>query len=126
MNLSAFALAASSLMLATAGCDEAASLLGVGGCSKDRALVSGSPIDAADEAVSRGDTRLLAVRGFTTYAPGVPREAWPRYGYVVLPNTSDSVKDASCGRYNDEAEQYAERYNERVIERTQTGTGQHQ
>ena len=100
-----------------AGCDPGASAVGMGACSSDRERLSGNPIQAADAALARGETRLLAVRGFAIDTPGVDSEAASRYGRTVIANTSDHPDDASCERYQAEAETYAERYNKRVLER---------
>ena len=94
--------------------------MGLGDCGPDLAAISGDPVDAADAALDRGDTRLLAVQGYAIHTPGVSEGARSRE-YVILPNTSDAPTDRSCFRYNRRAADYAERYNRRILERRQTG-----
>ena len=93
--------------------------LGLGACSNDLAAISGDPVEAADAAVDRRDTRLLAVRGYAVHTPGVSEGA-QSLEYTVLPNTSDTPADRSCQRYQVRAIAFAGRYNQRIVGRTQS------
>jgi hypothetical protein len=106
------------LLLTLASCREASKIVGVGACSEERQAIAGDPAKAADQAVARGDTRLLAVREYAVWAPGATRQLMSQEGYRVLPNTSDNPADASCDYYQDEAKAYAEGYNRRVLQRS--------
>ena len=99
--------------------DRVAVEMGLGACSDDLAAISGDPVEAADAAADRGAIRLLAVRGYAVHTPGVSGGAQSRE-YVVLPNTSDTPADRSCQRYQVRAIAYAGRYNQRIVERTQS------
>lgn len=101
----------------TMACDEAAHVLGMGVCSEDLAKLRVDPIRAAEDAVGRGDRRLLAVNGYTRWTPGaLDYSLRTKYGYRTLENTSDTPDDASCVAYQDAAIAYAERYNGRVLQ----------
>lgn len=105
------------LLILTAACDEAAHVLGTGICSEDLARLRDDPIRTAEQAVARGDRRLLAVNGYTRWTPGaLDYSLRTKYGYRTLENTSDTPDDASCAAYQDAATAYAERYNGRVLQ----------
>lgn len=105
------------LLTLTIACDEAAHVLGMGNCSEGLAKLRVDPIRAAEDAVRRGDRRLLAVNGYTRWTPGaLDYSLRTKYGYRTLENTSDTPDDASCVAYQDAAIAYAERYNRRVLQ----------
>jgi hypothetical protein len=76
-----------------------------------------NPVADAARNAARGDFRFLAVNGYTTMFPGLPKgePLLRRLGYQVLPETSDLILDESCETYQDDAWAFAEAYNERML-----------
>jgi hypothetical protein len=75
----------------------------------------------ARSALARGDTRLLAVYGYTVEVPGVQADAEElrlKYGLRMLEGTSDSYKGDGAQRLNETARRYASAYNRIVISQT--------
>jgi hypothetical protein len=105
------------LFLATAGgCDAVTPFASGGACSEDLRMMRSDPDHAAQRSVASGDTRVLMVRGYTTWAPGVGDiELQGRLGTRILERTSDTPQDKSCEQYQDAAIAYAERYNSRIV-----------
>jgi hypothetical protein len=72
----------------------------------------------AREAVAAGDTRLLAVAGFSLEAPGSGLnivEAENTYGVLEIEGTSDVHQWPGEGWLNERARDYAERYNLAIV-----------
>ena len=72
----------------------------------------------ARSAVARGDTRLLAVYGYTVQVPGVRADTGElkvKYGLRMLEGTTDSYKDDRDRQMNENVRRYASIYNRIVV-----------
>ena len=73
------------------------------------------PIADVKAAISRGDHRLLAVRGLTVSLPGTDRNDLPRYeaayGVKQIEGTTDGLVNQEHGRLVQRATDYAKAYN---------------
>lgn len=72
----------------------------------------------AQDAIAAGDTRLLAVAGFSLEAPGSGlniAEAENTYGVLEIEGTSDFHQWPGEGWLNERARDYAERYNRAIV-----------
>lgn len=85
-------------------------------------LASYEPVRAEREATlafGAGDKRLLGVRGYTTFAPGLgpgPLDAeLSGRPLRIIEGTSDFPLTQGCERLNDRAFRYAVRYNRRIM-----------
>jgi hypothetical protein len=75
-------------------------------------------VEDARNAVTAGDTRLLAVNGAALEVPGVddtPENLRAKYGIRVLEGTSDTPTPDEV-ELNDRARQYAMAYNREIVE----------
>ncbi|MEQ8743508.1 hypothetical protein [Parasphingorhabdus sp.] len=66
-----------------------------------------------------GNPRFLGVYGYVLQFPGLETftseerdKIIDKSGYVVLKGTSDDISDAGCKKYQEQAQIYAERYNQ--------------
>lgn len=106
-------------LLGLAACDGNAPFAQRGTCSVELRELRSDPVEAAERAVATGDSRLLMLRGYTTYVPGIADTRLEgRYRFRILERTSDTPEDESCVEYQSAARNYAERYNARVLELT--------
>jgi hypothetical protein len=87
------------------------------GCPGLPVLDVASASQDAARAVKAGNTKLYAVNGYAVEIPGVSdvTAAEKKYGISIIPGTSDSIKNKTCGELNDRARLYAENYNKAVI-----------
>jgi hypothetical protein len=72
----------------------------------------------ARQALAHGDTRLLAVYGYTVEVPGVRANAGElkvKYGLRMLEGTTDSYKNDRDRQMNENARRYASIYNRIVV-----------
>jgi hypothetical protein len=72
----------------------------------------------AQRALTRGDFRLLAVRGYSVEAPGTDfnyGEARRRFGTLEIDGTSDDLAWPWDGYLNDRARDYAAKYNRIIV-----------
>jgi hypothetical protein len=74
----------------------------------------------AEAALIRGDTRLLAVYGLTIEVPGASEAVSSlrqRYGLRMLEGTGDAIKGPHGRLINENARNYAVKYNQLIISR---------
>jgi len=86
---------------------------------KLRTLLGTDPVTQAKSALARGDTRLLAVAGYTITVPGIDESSCsiPSGRIVVIPGTSDALLTEEHAQLNARAQVYAQRYNAEIQKR---------
>ena len=102
-------------------------LLSLSNCSKPvpeeikilRWVERADPVQDAQVALSRGNHSLKAVRGESTYIPGISDanqvEFRESYGISVIEGTSDNLSGPEHARLNDLAMKYAKFYNQHIV-----------
>jgi len=87
-------------------------------CSSFKGVDIDAAVSDAQNAIAKGDFRLLAVNGYATEVP-VPRNfggAAPKSIEVsVIEGTSDAYSNPRCIELNDRARRYAEIYNKEIL-----------
>ncbi|MBV1775879.1 hypothetical protein KSF73_09140 [Burkholderiaceae bacterium DAT-1] len=81
-------------------------------------LVKGNPVRAAQRAAKSAHPQLLAISGFAVVTPGVPELAgcpFPKDMVKIIAGTSDSVCGEQGVRFNTQAYQFAEHYNQALL-----------
>ena len=81
-------------------------------------LSAHDPREDATEALSRGDSSLIAVQGYSLYVPGLGT-SWDThartYGIRTLLGTAELLCDSTHGAFQGEASEWAGEYNAVVI-----------
>lgn len=70
------------------------------------------------QAIERGDTRFIGVKGFTLQVPGVlgfDENFGQKYGVKIIEGTSDSHDDSASLAWQEFCEDYARNYNELLL-----------
>ena len=78
-----------------------------------------NPVQDAQQALSKGNHSLRAVRGESLFLPGISYENQVEYrrtyGISVIEGTSDNLNGPEHARLNDMATKYAELYNQYIV-----------
>ena len=77
-----------------------------------------NPEKDANQAIAKGDFRLMAVYGYTLIVPGIKgdyRKYEKTYGIHPIEGTSDFIKNNEHGKLNALAKKYAEKYNLTIL-----------
>jgi hypothetical protein len=85
-----------------------------GSVAELRAFISVPVKKRFESALGARDFRFLGVYGYTLEVPGVPKNQTDRIsknGILPIPGTSDALVSDEHGNFNDQAREYAAKYN---------------